>query len=361
MGAPPSRTNPEGQAWGYPVLDPDLYHAGGARAERAGPALRFFADRIERLLDDFDGLRIDHPHGLVCPWVYEAGAPRPLEAVRAGARLFSSPDLQDHPRLARFAIARPRDLAPRAEGRPRYADDWVRRLDEAQVARYAVLMDALMRLVRARGRGRSDVCTEVLSTCPYPLARVLERHGLGRVRVVQKADPSDEHDPYRSARAAPEDWITLGTHDTPPIWRVLRGRMGGPAAAAWASYLARRLAPRPNAREALGTRLVSDGRALVEALFADLFVGPARHVSVFFADFLGLRDTYNVPGTVSDLNWSLRVPPDFESVYARRRARGEALDVARALALALRARAAGASGDLHDLAAALEVRRAREA
>ncbi len=31
MGAPPSRTNPEGQPWGYPVLDPAGYQAGGER------------------------------------------------------------------------------------------------------------------------------------------------------------------------------------------------------------------------------------------------------------------------------------------------------------------------------------------
>src|SRR5581483_3427425 len=26
MGAPPSRTNPDGQPWGYPVLDPNQYY-----------------------------------------------------------------------------------------------------------------------------------------------------------------------------------------------------------------------------------------------------------------------------------------------------------------------------------------------
>src|SRR5690606_40926753 len=31
LGAPPSRTNPEGQPWGYPVLDPAQY--GGAARE----------------------------------------------------------------------------------------------------------------------------------------------------------------------------------------------------------------------------------------------------------------------------------------------------------------------------------------
>jgi 4-alpha-glucanotransferase len=57
MGAPPSRTNPRGQPWGYPVVD------GPARA------LALSVARLERLLLDFDGIRIDHPHGLVCPWV----------------------------------------------------------------------------------------------------------------------------------------------------------------------------------------------------------------------------------------------------------------------------------------------------
>ena len=64
LGAPPSRTNPEGQPWGYPVLDPTLYGEHGD-----GPAAAFLRARIGVLLDAHDGMRIDHPHGLVCPWV----------------------------------------------------------------------------------------------------------------------------------------------------------------------------------------------------------------------------------------------------------------------------------------------------
>ncbi|HSS40379.1 MAG TPA: 4-alpha-glucanotransferase, partial [Polyangia bacterium] len=50
MGAPPSRTNPAGQAWGYPVLDPDRYRNpdGGA-----GPVLHLVLGRVARMLDDF--------------------------------------------------------------------------------------------------------------------------------------------------------------------------------------------------------------------------------------------------------------------------------------------------------------------
>jgi 4-alpha-glucanotransferase len=105
MGAPPSRTNSDGQPWGYPVLDPDQY---------AGAARDLVRARADKAFAEYDSLRIDHPHGLVCPWVYAAGAADPQRAVCEGARLFEAPDLADYPALARFAIARP---GPRARCR----------------------------------------------------------------------------------------------------------------------------------------------------------------------------------------------------------------------------------------------------
>jgi 4-alpha-glucanotransferase len=92
MGAPPSRTTPAGQPWGYPVLDPEQLD------DPAGAGAKVWGARLDRMLADYDGLRIDHPHGLVCPWVYRAGG-----SVVHGSRLRSSPD---DPELARFAIAR---------------------------------------------------------------------------------------------------------------------------------------------------------------------------------------------------------------------------------------------------------------
>jgi 4-alpha-glucanotransferase len=351
MGAPPSRTNPDGQPWGYPVLDPDQYAGGGA-----ADGLAFFGARLDKMLGEFDGLRIDHPHGLVCPWVYRAADPDPLRAVQTGARLFDSPDLPDHPALARFAIARPDQLAPEP-GFPRHADDWVRALDPEQVARYAVLFDVLLATARRHGRDDRDIAAEVLSTCPFPLQAVLARHGLGRFRVTQKADPSDRRDPYRTDEAVPGDWVMVGTHDTPPIWRVLEGWTHA-RVAAWAGYLADRLEPQAAARPAFAAGLAREPRRLAAALFADLFVGPAARVSVFFADLFGMKDVYNAPGTVDPANWTLRVPPDYQHLYAERRARGEALDVPAALAAALRARARGAHGEMSDLAAALAQRMA---
>jgi 4-alpha-glucanotransferase len=348
LGAPPSRTTPQGQAWGYPVLDPERFDQGG---------YEFFDRRVSRLLDDFDGIRIDHPHGIVCPWVYrnDTGGD-PLQAVAAGARLHAAPDLPDHPALARHAIAGRADLAPVSDQRPRHADDWVRTLSPQQIDQYARLFDRVMAAAADRGAGvgPADVCAEILSTCPFPLAAVMKRHGLGRMRVVQKADPDDAHDPYRSANATAADWITLGTHDTPPVWALLDGWRTSGRQQAWARYLADRLAPDESRRAPMATELSQDRGRLVDALTADLFVGPAARVSLFFSDLLGLHETYNVPGTIDDRNWTLRVPSDFAAIHARGRTSGAALDLPRALSLALRARARGAAGEAADLARVLE-------
>ncbi|HEX2568031.1 MAG TPA: 4-alpha-glucanotransferase [Polyangia bacterium] len=357
MGAPPSRTNPEGQPWGYPVFDPRLYVAGPEG--RLGPVLDFLTRRIDKMLAEFDGVRIDHPHGLVDPWVYRSdlatGGAESLRAVQAGARLFSSPALADHPALAALAIARPDQLNP-APGTPRYADDWVVALEPEQVRRYGTLLDLIVERSRARGRGSEAILCEVLSTWPYPLRRVMETHGLGRFCVTQKARLDDPADVYRSENARPADWIMVGNHDTRSIWQLIESWQGGGGLAARAAYLAERLEPEVARRSAFAAELASDPLRLAEALFADALASPARQVSVFFTDLLGLRETYNQPGVVDEANWSLRVPSDYERFYRAQLASRRALNVPGALALALRSRAgaAGEAGAMRELATALE-------
>ena len=349
MGAPPSRTNPEGQPWGYPVLDPNQYFiAGDIGAETdgrtPGAALQLLTTRVDRLLADFDGIRIDHPHGLVCPWVYAAHDPDPAAAVARGARLLCSPNLPDHPALTAFAIPTPEQLSG-DPGIVRYADDWVRELRDDQVTRYGWLFDAIMSRVAAAGRQRSDVICEVLSTWPFPLRAVMNRYGLGRFCVTQKADLARADDVYRSENATDRDWIMVGNHDTRPIWRVAAAWHGTAAGTARAEYLARRLMPLPALRERLARWLSEDAGHLCQGLFADLFASRARHVSIFFADLFGLHEVYNVPGLVDPGNWTLRLPPTFQQDYQRRVQKSAACNVPLVLALALIARAAGGGDD----------------
>jgi hypothetical protein len=84
-------------------------------------------------------------------------------------------------------------------------------------------------------------------------------------------------------------------------------------------------------------RLSVDPGALVQAKFADLFVGPAQNIMVYFTDLLGSKETYNKPGTVSDENWTLRIPSNYKKIYSEKRTHNLALDIPKALAMALRA------------------------
>jgi 4-alpha-glucanotransferase len=347
LGAPPSRTNPLGQPWGYPVLDPRQYHDADGRP---GPVRRFVAAHIDKLLNEFDGVRIDHPHGLVCPWVYRTDIPDEYRAVQTGARLFSSPDVLEHPALARFAIATAADLDPACA---RYADGWVHTLDSAQVERYALLFDEMVVAIERHGALLDDLQAEVLSTLPYPLARVLARYGLGRYRVTQKANLNDPSDVYRAENAEPADWVMLGNHDTPSIWKLVRTWEATGGLTAQASYLAQRLALQPSAVAALQQEFLRSPERVALAKFADLFVSRARQVVVFFTDLFGFTEDYNVPGTVHADNWSLRLPADFERFYHKRVARGAALNIPAALALALEARGLAADETGARLAAAL--------
>lgn len=328
LGAPPSRTNQAGQPWGYPVLDPEKLVPGG-------DAWRYVAMRLDAVLQDHDGLRIDHPHGWVCPWVYRRDDPDPWHAVQQGARLYESPDLPDHPALAAHARVHPGQID---RSQARHADHWVRALEPVQIDQYARTFDLIVQRTQAHGGERGDLMVEVLSTCPRPLAEVLTRHGLGRFRVIQKADVENPQDVYRSDVAQPQDWIMLGNHDTPPLLAVLDRWQGTDEWGRRAAYLADRLSVDAVDRAVLESRLIRDRAAMLTALFADLFRGPARNVLIFWTDLFGVREVYNRPGVVDGTNWTLRVPPHYARFYRDACARGEAPDLALALAWALRAR-----------------------
>jgi 4-alpha-glucanotransferase len=326
LGAPPSRTNPHGQPWGYPLLDPDQLE------DADSPARRLFALRVRKLLAEHDGIRIDHPHGLVCPWVYRQSDPDPYHAVRHGARAFDSPDSQDAD-LARWAIAKRDDLGAAAHSH--FADGWVGQLDAAQVGRYSRLFDVLLAECRTLGLTEEAIATEVLSTCPYPLCCVLARHGLGRFRVTQKADATNLRDVYRTEHAQPADWLMLGTHDTPPVFALATLWVNDGSARSKAAYLAERLIAEPAERAAAAAAFASNERNLLCASLADLFAARAQNVYVFVGDLFGEREPFNRAGIVHPDNWTARLPDDFEQVYEARVRAGQALDIVAALQLAL--------------------------
>ncbi|GAB6191603.1 4-alpha-glucanotransferase [Desulfocastanea catecholica] len=352
MGAPPSRTNPEGQPWNYAVLDPHCYFVDSANGSRQpGPALLFLQARIEKLVDEFDGLRLDHPHGLICPWVYTSDQADPFGAVQNGARLFASPMLPDHPALAQYAIVRPEQLNTQKH---RYDDNWVTSLDAEQVGRYAQLLEVIIKTTEKKWANAGTIACEILSTQPYPVKRVMDLYGLGRFRVTQKADLTNTLDVYRSENARPEDWLMLGNHDTPTIWQVADRWQKEGVTRRQAEYLAIRLRIPAAEQTSWKERLAVDAGALVQAKFADLFVGPAQNIMVYFTDLLGGMESYNKPGTTNKDNWTLRISCDFKKIYREKLADDRALNIPKALAMALRARDASISSAYQGLIRELE-------
>ncbi len=330
LGAPPSRTNPRGQPWGFAVLDPGQYRTADGSP---GPVLEFVRRRLKKIYSEYDGVRVDHPHGWVCPWVYRSDREDPFLAVQQGARLFSSPNLPQHPDLWAFSYVEEHQLNTAGA---LHADHWVEYLTPEQVDAYAQLFSCLVS-PDGISNHRHDLVCEVLSTLPLPLRRVLDKFGLGRFRVLQKADPHNPTHVYRSDRAEPADWIMLGNHDTPPIWQLAAQWVRDGSARDRAEDLGNRLVPANTDRERWVTAHAGHPGALVHALFADLLISRARSIMVFFADLLGLEEQYNSPGTVQDANWSLRVPADYERAYLLRLGDDRALNIPYALSIALRA------------------------
>ena len=119
-------------------------------------------------------------------------------------------------------------------------------------------------------------------------------------------------------------------------WKLVETWFEEGTAKKQAVYLADRLRIPEADRVKWIDKVSSDPGAFVQAKFADLFVGPATNVMVFFTDLLGMSQTYNQPGTISDENWSLRIDPDYRGIYRSKAAQNLALNIPGALAMALR-------------------------
>ena len=103
LGCPPDYFSKDGQAWGFPVMDPErMYNADGSLDE-GGQLLKNLYKKMFR--ENPGGVRIDHIVGLIDPWVYKQGKKPKIE--QGAGRLYSSPE---HPELAKYAIAKLEDL-----------------------------------------------------------------------------------------------------------------------------------------------------------------------------------------------------------------------------------------------------------
>src|SRR5699024_2910750 len=103
LGCPPDYFSEDGQAWGFPVVDPEKMFTKTGSLGEGGKLMKALYRKMFR--ENPGGVRIDHLVGLIDPWVYKSGAKPKIE--EGAGRLYSSPE---HPELSKYAIATMDDL-----------------------------------------------------------------------------------------------------------------------------------------------------------------------------------------------------------------------------------------------------------
>lgn len=346
MGCPPDYFSDSGQAWGFPVLNPNLlFNSDGTLGEGGALLLHLFEKIFE---ENAGGVRIDHIIGLIDPWVYPAG----MRHTKDGGRLYSSPQRED---LAPYALVD--ESAINHEFKPD-EEHWLR--DEAMtdtvVDRYARVVEKIV-LAAARNQGIpvDSVICEDLGTLTTPVQHVLKRLQLSGIRVTQFSDPCNPNDIFHGCNVAARYWITPGSHDNEPLLRwsktLVKNFQKEGSEVVWqhAGWLAQELIPNPDQRETFKQAIGQDALALLEAKLAELFASSAEQVQLFFADLFGMEEVYNRPGTTGGSNWALRIPKDYVAAYFKNIKKGRAFNVPAVFKMALEARSCQDGALLNDL------------
>ncbi len=331
LGCPPDYFSDDGQAWGFPVIDPEkMFNPDGSLGE-AGILMKSLYKKM--FTENPGGVRIDHIVGLIDPWVYKEGFKPKIE--EGAGRLYSSPE---HPELSKYAIATLDDLNLEVEADK---EKRIKKLTDEQIKKYGALVEKIViAAAKEVGLDKDAIVCEDLGTVTYPVESVMKMYDLQGMRLTQFVLPEKPLHPYRCANITERTWVMVGTHDNEPIamWadqtvNTHEGYLNGKNLAAdlWTDSTEEQ-------QEEIAVRLSKDAKFLTQTKLVELFASKAQNVQIFFTDFFGIYDVYNRPGTSGECNWCLRIPNNFEELYCENYKKGEALNFPLILKLAIEAR-----------------------
>ena len=305
LGCPPDYFSKNGQAWGFPVMDPDkMYNADGSLGE-GGILMKNLYKKMFK--ENPGGVRIDHIVGLIDPWVYQVGR-KPMCEDGAG-RLYSSPE---HPVLSKYAIARNEDLDWTLEGDK---EKRVKTLSDEQIKLYGRLIEKIViAAAKECGLDKNSIVCEDLGTLTNPVAAVMEKYELQGMRLTQFVIPEKPAHPYRCKNIGENVWNMVGTHDNNPIEFWAESMINTHEGYLHAKNLVEDLFADAENKDDIIVRLTQDKDYLTFVKLTEIFASKAKNVQMFFTDFFKIKETYNTPGTSGDQNWSLRVPNNFEEI-----------------------------------------------
>lgn len=331
LGCPPDYFSKDGQAWGFPVVDPKkMFNEDGSLGE-AGELLKRLYKKMFK--ENPGGVRIDHIVGLIDPWVYKAGK-KPMPQQGAG-RLYSSPE---HPELSQYAIATMDDLNLEIGSDK---EKRVKQLSKEQIKKYGAMIEKIViAAAKEEGLNKDAIVCEDLGTLTFPVESVMKEYDLQGMRLTQFVKHEMPEHPYRCCNIVERSWAMVGTHDNEPIsmWAdsMINTHEGYLNVVNLVDDMYSELKGKD--RDDLIVKLTTDAKALMNVKLAEIFASKAANVQVFFTDFFGIKATYNTPGTSGDKNWSLRVPDNFEEVYCNNCKDGLALNLPLILKMAIEAR-----------------------
>ena len=307
LGCPPDYFSKDGQAWGFPVMDPDkMYNEDGSLGE-GGILMKNLYKKMFK--DNPGGVRIDHIVGLIDPWVYKVGK-KPMCEDGAG-RLYSSPE---HPELKKYAIAREEDLDWTLEADK---EKRVRTLSDKQIELYGRLIEKIViGAAKECGLDKNAIVCEDLGTLTNPVDAVMKKYGLQGMRLTQFVVPEKPEHPYRCKNITENVWNMVGTHDNNPISTWAESMINTHEGYLHAKNLVEDLFSEADNKDDIIVKLTQDKDYLTFIKLVEIFASKAKNVQIFFTDFFQIKETYNTPGTSGDQNWSLRLPNNYKDMDA---------------------------------------------
>lgn len=305
LGCPPDYFSKDGQAWGFPVMNPDRMYNDDGSLDEGGILLKNLYKKMFR--ENPGGVRIDHIVGLIDPWVYKAGKKPKIE--QGAGRLFSSPE---HPELCKYAIAKMEDLDTTLEADK---EKRVKTLSQEQVHKYGRLIEKIViAAAEEEGLDKDAIVCEDLGTLTNPVAAVMKEYQLQGMRLTQFVVAEKPEHPYRCCNIDGRCWAMVGTHDNEPIQMWANSMVNTHEGYLHVKNLVEDLFSECENKDEIITNMTKDANFLTETKLVEIFASKAENVQIFFTDFFKIYDVYNRPGTSGDENWSLRLPDNFKAL-----------------------------------------------
>ena len=302
LGCPPDYFSKDGQAWGFPVMDPEkMFNEDGSLGE-GGILMKNLYKKMFK--ENPGGVRIDHIVGLIDPWVYKLGK-KPMIEQGAG-RLYSSPN---HPELAKYSIAGANDVDTTLEPDK---EEYIKTLNHDQIKKYGRLIEkVVIAAAKECGLNKNSIVCEDLGTLTNPVAAVMKEYKLQGMRLTQFVKPEKPEHPYRCKNIEENVWAMVGTHDNEPISFWAKSMINTEEGYLHVKNLVEDLYAEADNKDELIWNLTHDAEYLKKVKLSEIFASKAKNIQIFFTDFFNIDDVYNKPGTSGDANWSLRLPNNY--------------------------------------------------